>query len=340
MSPIQNVSNIIRIPRLGKIRLGIKVAGSESKAGYPKAVDYFVCPPEVQAVFGEKPKELAIMFPLEDERQFCQQWLRCYSLTQGLVCIGNAETARAKVDTETGEIASHLTKEWVWKDDLPCDPGECPYYLKKHCRRVMNLQFLLPSVPGLGCYQVDSTSFFSIVNINSMIRLLKGLFGRCSMIPLTLALGPVEVSPKGMKKKTIYIMHIRQDDIKLADLAKLAQLPPGRVLLPEPEVETPPDDLYPKEILQEAELEAVGKAPVAVKSPLEQDRRHQLWQAIQDQVSMKPSISSSSITAWFIKNFQIEMDSEMLAAPEPQEIFTDAALESFLNTLIDFRGKS
>ncbi len=56
MSPISNVSDMVRIQCLGKIRLGIKVASSEDKAGYPKPVDYFVCPKNCQSCFISRTK--------------------------------------------------------------------------------------------------------------------------------------------------------------------------------------------------------------------------------------------------------------------------------------------
>ena len=229
------------MPRLGKIHLGVK-AISGSGAEYPKAVDYFVVPEEVKAVYGEKPKDLDIMFPLEDENQFAPQFLKCYSRSQGLVCKGDGATAWRKADIETGNVASGKTVEWDWKE-VPCNMQDCPEYLSKKCRRVMSLMFLLPKVEGLGCWQIDTSSFNSIVNINSMVKLLRGILGRCSMIPLTLVLRPRDVSPKGEKKKTVHVMDIKQN-IKLSSLAQIAQLPPGKVLMPEVSDEAP-TDLFP-----------------------------------------------------------------------------------------------
>jgi hypothetical protein len=255
--PIDGISEITRIPRLGKIHLGVKVPTKGNKdILYPKATDYFVCPKEVTDVYGDKPKELDIMFPVEESDLFAQQFLRAYSLSQGLVCIGTGVEAHRKVDIDTGAMADHSTKKWEWRDVL-CDPQDCPDYQAKRCRRVMNLQFLLSEVPGLGVYQIDTSSFYSIVNINSMIKMLKGILGRCSLVPLVLALGPVEVSPPGLTKKTVYIMHIKKD-IKLAELAKLAMLPRGRVLIPEADTEEPPDDLFPASIIDDSHK---GKPP-------------------------------------------------------------------------------
>jgi hypothetical protein len=259
--PIEGISEITRIPRLGKIHLGVKVPTKGNKEVlYPKATDYFVCPQEVTEVYGPNPKELDIMFPVEEPELFAQQFLRAYSLSQGLVCIGTGVEARRKVDIDTGAMADHSTKKWEWKETI-CNPQDCPEYEGKRCRRVMNLQFMMPTVPGIGVYQIDTSSFYSIVNINSMIKMLKGILGRCSLIPLTLALGPVTVSPPGIKQKTVYIMHIKKN-VKIAELAKVAMLPPGRVLIPEADTEEAPDDLFPDSLIDDSKS---GKSPKTSK---------------------------------------------------------------------------
>ncbi len=91
-----------RLPRLGKIRLGEK-ALSQKGNPYPKATDYFVCPPEVQAVYGPQPRELDVMFPVEDEDVFLNVWYKCYGSGTGLLCKGDGEVA-TRVDRETGEM--------------------------------------------------------------------------------------------------------------------------------------------------------------------------------------------------------------------------------------------
>ena len=58
---IKGWSDSDRIPRLGKIALGVK-----DERGIPKAVDYFVVPPEVKEVYGAEPKELDILIPNEN----------------------------------------------------------------------------------------------------------------------------------------------------------------------------------------------------------------------------------------------------------------------------------
>lgn len=337
MSPIVNLSDLVRMPRLGKIRLGVKVE-APGKHPYPRAVDYFVCPPEVQAVFGEKPKELEIMFPTEDAHLFSQQWLRGYSMTQGLICIGNGETCRRKVDIATGDIAGRDTRQWEWRDGLPCNPQDCPEYGAK-CRRVMNLQFLLPDVPGLGVWQIDTSSFYSIVNINSMIKMLQAILGRCSMIPLTLALGPVEVSPPGQKKKTVYIMHI-QKGVRLADLARVAQLPPARVLIPEPEAEEPPSDLFPEPVLagEEPPPEAEEEGPPADTFPGLDEEREAEWNEIR-RLMLLTQVNTGMVRSFFVQEHDLTLSKDEAEADAPPAMATIAMLRTLRARLAQYQMK-
>jgi len=253
VTPIEGVSDIRRMPRLGKIRLGIKVE-PEGKNPYPRATDHFVVPDEIKTYTGDMPRKLSIMFPTEKLDEFAQQWLRCYSFTQGLVCKGDGRTATRKIDVDTGDIARHTTAEWVFKE-WGCEPDTCEQYLEKQCRRVMNLLFLMPDVPGVGVWQLDTSSFYSIVNINSCVDLIRRICGRISFIPLTLSLEPLEVTPLGITKKTVHILAIRSD-VKLADIQKLGLVPPEKIMLPALEEEEAPADLYPEQKLIEAEPKA------------------------------------------------------------------------------------
>jgi hypothetical protein len=250
------------MPRLGKVRLGIKVEPEEEgKNPYPRATDYFVVPEEIKDHVGDMPKKLNIMFPTEKADEFAQQWLRCYSFTQGLVCKGDGSRSIRKIDVETGDIARHTTEEWVFKD-WGCDPDTCEQYSEKQCRRVMNLLFLLPDAPGIGVWQLDTTSFYSIVNVNSCVDLIRRICGRISFIPLTLSLEPLEVSPPGITKKTVHILAVRSD-VKLAEIQKLGRVPPERILLPFLEEEEAPEDLYPEQKLVEAEPKAAKEGAPA-----------------------------------------------------------------------------
>lgn len=278
--PIDQLSDIVRMPRLGKIHLGEKAVGRSGKE-YPTATEHFVVPPEVAEVYGDKPTELQIMFPSENIEEFAPQWMRSYSQSQGLVCISDGITARRKVDVETGDMPGPDTTRWQWHE-MPCDLNECPDLQQKRCRRVMNLLFLLPDVNGMGVWQIDTSSFYSIVNINSACRLIRNALGRISMIPLTLMLRPQEVTPQGSKKQTVRVLQINTQ-VKLRELAQKATLPPAHNLLPDVTGEVP-EDLFPEEAPEEPappageKAKAKGKttekekAPAGEPAPAEQEK--------------------------------------------------------------------
>uniref|UniRef100_A0A6M3KN95 Uncharacterized protein n=1 Tax=viral metagenome TaxID=1070528 RepID=A0A6M3KN95_9ZZZZ len=219
-----------RLPRVGKIHLGVKVK-QEGKAEYPRATDYFVFDPahpqyeELVATYGEQPKELRILLPIEDEAKFAQQYYRLYSMTRGLVCKGDGETALRMVDTKTGDVANRNTKDVAMRP-VTCAGRECPDYGPRKCGEVMNLQFLLPEVSGFGVWQIDTGSINSIINVNSALELVRGVYGRVSMVPLILALEPMEVvNPDDGKKKTVRVLNIRSQD-KMIEAYHKAQMPP------------------------------------------------------------------------------------------------------------------
>ena len=213
--PIKGLSEQRRLPRLGKIHLGVKVTKNkkgEECSPYPRATEYFVCPDEVMAVYGEKPQKLEIIIPVEDEEMWANQYYRKYSRSRGLVCKGDGITCRRMVDVGTGDTANRDTTQIVWKEGQPCAGRECPDYQAKKCQEVMNLQFLLPKVPGIGVWQIDTGSINSIRNINNMAAMIRATCDRISWIPLVLTLEPVEVTnPDDGKKKTVRCLNLRHE---------------------------------------------------------------------------------------------------------------------------------
>jgi len=263
--PIKGISDSHRLPRLGKIHLGIKVEKTDPQTGkpvknkngevitYPRATDYFVCPPEVREVYGDQPQRLDILIPVEDEEVWAQQYYRQYSRTRGLVCKGTGESCWRMVDRQTGAIADRNSKEVVWRQDLPCSGRECPDYQAERCQETMNLQFLLPKVPGLGVYQVDTGSINSIRNINDNAAMLRAVFERVSWLPLTLTLEPKEVvNPQDGKKKTVRVLNLRQDR-GLLEVLEASKQPRALMLLP-----APAEDQEPLDQDDEATEGAVG----------------------------------------------------------------------------------
>lgn len=241
--PIKGLSEQKRLPRLGKIRLGVKKKSNKTGQEYPSATDYFVCPPEVQEVYGEQPTELEIIIPVEDEELWANQYYRQYSRTRGLVCKGDGETCRRMVDTDTGATANRETKEVTWKVGLPCTGRDCPEYQSKNCQEVMNLQFMLPKVAGLGIWQIDTGSINSIRNVNNMAAMIRAACDRISWIPLVLTLEPTEVTnPDDGKKKTVRCLNIRHKG-SLGALLQESDRPKNSLLVEAPNDSDTPDDI-------------------------------------------------------------------------------------------------
>ncbi|MFH1639213.1 MAG: hypothetical protein ABIB93_02725 [Chloroflexota bacterium] len=321
MSPIKGISEIVRLPRLGKIRLGTREEGDDGTYLIP--ADHFICPDEVKKVFGEQPRELRIMFPTEDEKQWAGQYLRCYSESGNLICRGDGETALARVETSsTGKITSKLL-------EMPCNPDRCPCHQQGYCRRVMNLQFILPDCPGFGVYQLDTSSFFSIVNVNSCLELIQGVCGRLSMIPLSLKLADKEVQVEG-KTKTVRVLNLTAP-YSLIEIQKYARIPPGQVLLlPTPDGEAP-DDLFPDEVL------SAGRAP---KTTATVDKELiLLWDRVKSKV-WRMDIQDSQIANWFQRNYNLDVNLSDLDLLEPPARIKAEHLDHFLKTLVRHSGLS
>jgi len=217
--------------------MGVKVK-SDKGIEHPQKTDYFVCPPEVQAIYGQKPKVLDILIPVEDEEKWAPQYYKLYSRTQGLVCKGDGCNASRLIDTATGDRAHKTTTQAIRKD-WECAGRKCPDYISKEgCKEVMSLMFILYKVPGMGVWQIDTSSVNSIININSCADYIRAVFGKISWIPLQLTIEPKEVqNPEGGKRQTVYVLNLRNNMV-LLDMVETtkkfqAQLPDHkRLLLP------------------------------------------------------------------------------------------------------------
>ncbi len=223
-----------RLPRIGKIHLGI-MAETAKGIKYPKATDYFVYPKEEASggelvdelvdKFGEQPKELRVIFPLEDEERIASQYYRCYSKTRGLICKGDGEKSTRMVDTQSGLMADRDSKKVEMKEMI-CDGRKCPDYEQGKCREMMMLQFMLPEISGLGIWQIDTGSINSIRNVNASLDMVRAVYNRISMVPLVLALEQIEVTnPDDGKKKKVHVMALRSPDNMIAAAMKARMEP-------------------------------------------------------------------------------------------------------------------
>jgi len=265
---IKGLSEATRLPRLGSIRLGIKAVSPKSGKEYPKAVDYFVCPPEVQAIYGEKPKEIDVIFPIDMDIADWQ-WYKAYSAGNSLICKGDGERATALVDTATGRF---VTKDSVATElrEVVCNPEVCPLYEKGQCHRLMTLQFIVPTVKALGVWQLNTGSVHSILNVQSSLKLIKGITGRFHMIPMKMSVVPQDVSPEG-KRKTVWVLKLVVQQ-SFDELVLLPALPRANVCLPSVDTTEAPEDFYPEGLIED---EGGETPPQLAERPGPRQRRSQ-----------------------------------------------------------------
>jgi hypothetical protein len=193
---IKGLSTIRRLPRINKIRLGIKKISQKTGKEYPVETDYFVCPSEVMHFYGENPKELHIMFPLNDPESLFPQAYKWYGSSAGLKCKGDGITA-LRLNEETGEMEER---------ECPCDLLE-----QGKCNQRASLVFMLPDVRISGVYQIDLSSYHSIVDINSGLDYALSLLGgRIAMVPFILKRVPRETHNEG-KKQIHYTLQLELD---------------------------------------------------------------------------------------------------------------------------------
>ncbi len=247
--PIERLSDRMRIPRLGIIHLGVKLQKKNAKGEdveYPSATDHFVFKDDVlTAKYGQDCKSLPIMFPVNDPEVFASQFYRAYSTTRGLICRGDGVEANRVTDLDTGGMATAKTKpDRIGMVPIECAGRDCPEYQAKKCGEVMCLQFLLPEIPGIGIWQINTGSINSIVNINSVVGVISGWRQRLSgspsiaLVPLLLTLESQEViSPNDGKKKRVHVLNLRTTDTIGQFLVKAATPIPElgtRLMLPAP----------------------------------------------------------------------------------------------------------
>jgi len=207
-----------RLPRQGKIHLGVKVVSKSGKE-YPKATDYFILPDQLKSDEGfkkalqalgesvDEPRQLPIMLPCDAIAGNLQSSSDYYGSTRGLICRTFDGITCKYVDQQTGELK-----------EQPCKMRSgCEHYSKSDCHWIHRLRFVLPDAAGVGVWQIDTTSPNNRANLLTEMAQIKGLMGgRLAGIDLLLTLEPrefvVPVKDKdGVKQiKTVcHLLHIR-----------------------------------------------------------------------------------------------------------------------------------
>lgn len=190
---ISGLSDVRRIPRLGRIRLGHINHNTQTEKNYPMEDPFFHVPAEVAKVYGERPTALDIMFPVNDRSIIFPQAYEYYGSARRLLCKGDGTEA---IRWDTQKLSMVPTS-------CPCD------LLGNGCKQRAHLQVLLPKVKSTGIYQIDTSSENSIIAINSYLDMLApidqpehGILGYFAMVPLKLRRVPRDIYPNGMHRTT------------------------------------------------------------------------------------------------------------------------------------------
>lgn len=225
---VQGISEKRRLPRLGKIRLGVKVINPKTGNEYPKETPYFVVPEEVAKVYGSQPIELDVMFPVNSLDIVFPQAFKWYGDQKGLKCIGNGQIAY-RLDENSREMIER---------ECPCE------LLGNGCALRCHLLVILPKVNMGGVYQIDVGSYNSVVDINSGLEYIEFLIGRFAMVPLKLRRVPREIPYEGQKRLHYPLQIVFEGDVNLINQLREDN---KRIIIATESIALPaPEDINPK----------------------------------------------------------------------------------------------
>ncbi len=254
--PIEGLTEIDRPPRQGMIRLGIKKKKAGTSTEYPAEVDFFILDPETpepeekkrlidlfHEEFGNEPKAISCLIRSSDINEAFPQNYKRYGRNTALKCIGDGETALC-TDAQFVTGLKALTDEELQARELKKDPArpivwcggrDCMYSIvneaskNKECKATATLSIEIPVLGGIGCWQITTGSFNSILNINGFIRDMVLRFGRAHMLPLTLERREIETIFKGKKAKH-YPLYLNTHH-SMGEMLKQLKIAPERVLI-------------------------------------------------------------------------------------------------------------
>lgn len=199
--PIRGLSERRRPPRLGQIKLGLVVKNDQG-IEHAKATDYFVVPEPVATALGtDKPKSLPIVFPVDNPDVIFPQAYKMYRAA-GLWCMGDGLVAKRWNDR--GNLSELV---------CPCSFSEPQDGKPPQCKPTATLNFFMPTVPGIGVWQITTRNKTTIVGINSALEMFGSIFGGLRGVPFDLVLEPQQTERwdekrKAMTKTTIYCLRL------------------------------------------------------------------------------------------------------------------------------------
>jgi len=206
LNRVEQLAQQRRLPRLGKIRLGERrpFRRGGRTLQLPVELGYFRFDAEslerfplIRELYGDRPAQLDVMFPVEDPRLFFPQACKLYGKSGALKCKGDGRRAARLLCERCGEMSCDCAgaARSLAERDCPCELLE-----RRECRFIGSLMVLLPRVSCAGVWQMDTSSAQSIVSLNSDIEYVRSLCGRVARIPLTLRRVPRTAAAKGRSR--------------------------------------------------------------------------------------------------------------------------------------------
>ena len=255
----------IKLPIGGKIRLGVRVV-NEKGVTHPVELPYFVCPPEVKAVFGDEPTELTVFFPSANREEVFPQAYEKYGSNNALLCKGDGEVSKTaqRLNLENGR----------WEDrECPCEHFKKwdPKTKTGGCDKVGHLYFMIPEVSIGTFFECSTHGTVSISELNSAFHLADiTTGGRWAMIPFRMRRVAKKLKiPGTAKMKTHWVITLEvaasTEEIRRVMAGEILYL--GQQKNAKYQIEAPglPEEnkAYPKEETEEEKAEKKERAKEA-----------------------------------------------------------------------------
>jgi len=250
---------------LGDIKIGTKVKRADG-VEYPKALDYFLCPPEVLdatvALAEErgdtenlararqgKPITLYVTVPFGSVDRILPHYYKFYGSSAGLKCLGDGEwILRRAGDADSDPPGIINGRSMLTLHSEPCDRTTCPHaqaskrpyrdeqmVVPAPCQPRGYLHFLVWNVFRTGVYRLKMSKL-AIQQALGQFALAERLFRHIDGLPYLLHLTQrMEQTPNGMKP--LYIPWLEVDPIfieqNIVSMRRTMLAPPGPSALPE-----------------------------------------------------------------------------------------------------------
>lgn len=256
-----------RIPRVGKLRLGIKIERMSNGRAvqFPSGVDYFVVNEDQSTnrqsaesfheVYGDEPRELDIVLPAPRVEDVLEGAWRSY---------GTGGKLKRKCTGPGGEcVTRDENGDWQAGACACQAEGLDPEDKKRHCQQRWTLTVMLMRVAGVGCWQLDTGSQMAAEGLTASLRMLEQFRGHLQGAKATLRVVPRQVAPDG-EVKTVYIAELGSLDITPQQALAMAAENAQRVALPASSLDDEPDALLDTNGHELAEGEIVEEADVVI----------------------------------------------------------------------------